>query len=106
MNYKIHGNTVPTFTCTYFLGSRRPLSGRAIDPRAAAFRHSELDLERLRLAVVEALGPDDDPLPKSISAPLPPTGPSAVSRAPLSPGRCRCPSDCNCHHTCLAPYTP
>ena len=47
-------------------GTRRPFYAGTINPRAAAFRRNELDLKRLKLAVVEALGTDDEPAPSNL----------------------------------------
>ena len=64
MNYEIHGNTLPHLHLHLFPREPDdPYVGGPIDPRAAAFRRSELDLKRLRLAVVGALRPDEDPAP-------------------------------------------
>jgi len=57
MNYEIHGNTLPHLHLHLFpryLGD--PYVGGPVDPRRASFRRSPEDIERLRAAVLAALG--------------------------------------------------
>ena len=56
MNYEIHGNTVPHLHLHLFpRQANDPFIGGPIDPNRASFERSELDLQCLRVAVVEAI---------------------------------------------------
>ena len=64
MNHEIHGKTLPHLHLHLFPREPGdPYVGETHRSQAAGFRRSELDIKRLRSAVVEALRPDEDLAP-------------------------------------------